>query len=587
MSDVALDGSPRARLFDRRLLRLTLTEWRVMVAAVLLGLLVSAATVAQSVVLSRAVAAIFDGRGVASTLPLVLVGLLLVGVQAVAIALGEGAAASASVRIAGHLRDRLFRHMLHLGPGWATRQRSGELRAVMVDTVEQLDNYFRRYVARILVAGLTAAGVIVAILVVDPVVGAVTGFFAVLLICSPAAEYRALGRRFQFWSSSYRPLSAEFVDNLNGMATLKAFGAARHRGQELARKAADVCAAAIRITNLSGVFWGFMSLVSGAGVAVSLLVGALRVAEGALSGHGLLLILFLSTQCFRPAREIHDALHLAAWGTYGTFRAFAVLDTEPSVTDPGGATPADAVHSVQAEHVRFRYRPGDRPAVDDVGFTLDEGRTVALVGRSGAGKSTIAALLLRFFDPESGTIWAGRHDVGTVPLQWLRDQIAVVPQDTFLFHASVADNLRLARPGAPLPELEVAARLAGALDFIRRLPQGWDTVVGDRGVKLSGGERQRLAIARALLRDAPVLLLDEATSSVDVATEAAIQTSLAASTAHRARFVIAHRLSTVRDAELIVVLDRGRVVEAGTHGQLVLKAGGVYARLLASQEVGA
>jgi ABC-type multidrug transport system fused ATPase/permease subunit len=572
-----------ARLFDRRLLALALTQWRPMSAAVVLGIVVSAATVGESVLLSRALAAVFEGRTVASTLPLVAGAVLLVAVDAVAIAQGEGAAAAASVRIAGRLRERLFRRMLELGPGWAGGQRSGELRAVMVDTVEQLDNYFRRFVARILVAGLTATSVIVAILVIDPIVGAITAAFAILLICSPAAEYRALGQRFAFWSSSYRPLSAEFVDNLNGMATLKAFGAAGHRGQELRRKADGVRDAAIRITNLSGVYWGFMSLVSGAGVAVGLFVGALRVANGQLSGASLLLILFLSTQCFRPAREIHDALHLAAWGTHGTWRAFAVLDARPPVADPDVPPPTGPAGSVEAEHVRFRYRPGAQPAIEDVDLQVGTGRTVALVGRSGAGKTTMASLLLRFFDPERGAVRAGGYDVEGVPLAWLRDQVAVVPQDTFLFHASVRDNLRLARPEATDAELEAAAAVAGALGFVERLPAGWETLVGDRGVKLSGGQRQRLAIARALLRDTPILLLDEATSSVDVASEAAIQTALDSLAEGRARLVIAHRLSTVRGANLILVLDHGRVVEAGTHDELVAMPGGTYARLLASQ----
>jgi ATP-binding cassette subfamily C protein CydCD len=328
---------------------------------------------------------------------------------------------------------------------------------------------------------------------------------------------------------------------------------------------------------------GITVLGISAGAAVALGWGAIRVQQGTLELQVLLIVLMLGVEVFRPLRELVSLYHRGMVAMSATTAIYEVLDATPEVADADAAVgPSSLAPEVRFEQVSYKYATRRGEALRDLSFTLEAGKTLGIVGPSGAGKSTLVWLLLRFYDPAGGRILVGGRDIREIPLATLRETIAVVTQDTYLFFGTVAENLRIARPNATDAEIEAAARAANAHDFIVGLSNGYQTVVGERGARLSGGQRQRLAIARALLKDAPILVLDEALSSVDAENEALIQQALERLQQGRTTLVIAHRLSSVANADQILVLQDGEVAEVGRHAELIA-AGGVYANLMAAQ----
>jgi ATP-binding cassette, subfamily B, bacterial len=509
------------------------------------------------------------------------------------------------------LRKILYAHLLTLGPSYLHKRRTGEVLLNTVDSVENLQTYYGQYLPQLVVASLAPVGIFVFMAILDLQSALIFLTFALLTLFAPiffrkATRSGAAGRQ-----SAYKALAAEFVDSVQGLPTLKVFGRSEARGALLAAKARDLYRTTMKVLAVNIAAGGVGTLCMTLGAAITLCWGAVRVSQGELEIRPLMIVLFLGVEVFRPLRELNQLYHQGLLATSAAIGMFSLLDDRPEVVDAAASgtvsretsianrqadgtpgTPPRAgegkgegsnlTPSLRFENVSFAYEHGKRAALHDVSFELPAGSTLGLVGPSGAGKSTVVNLLFRFYDPHQGRVFLGDRDLRDIPLEQLRDQIAVVAQDTYLFYGTVTENLRLGNPDATQEEIEAAARAANAHEFILELRDGYDTIVGERGQKLSGGQRQRIAIARAILKDSPILILDEATSHVDSENEAAIQAALERLMKDRTTLIIAHRLSTVAAADQIVVLDRGRVAERGRHADL-LAHGGVYARLIAAQ----
>ena len=566
---------------DPRLWALTRGVRLRIAATVLVGLAAVAVGIARLVLLGWLLARVLHGESLATlTGAIALTAAAVVARSALDYARTMMAHHTAA-RVQARLREILYEQIVALGPAHFAGARTAEVMLSLVEGVQQLETYFGQYLPQLFVAALTPVLIFGFVVFLDWPVALVMLAAAILILVAPALWHRWDSRASLERSRAYAAFGADFLDAVQGLATLKAFGQSGERARRLEERARVLFKSTMWVLSTNTLARGITDTGIAVGAAAALALGAYRVAAGAMPLPALLVILMLGVEVFRPLRELRVLLHQGMLGMAAARGIFAVLDAPPLVRDrAAGPEPADA--GVAFDEVTFAYPGTDRAVHAGLSFTVPPGGRVGFVGASGSGKSTIARLLLRFHDPGDGRITIGGRDLRELSLAQIRGRIAVVSQDTWLFHGTVEENIRMGRPEASVEELRAAARAANAEEFIQRLPQGYATVVGERGVRLSGGQRQRVAIARALLRDAPILVLDEALSSVDAESEALIQAALDRLMAGRTTIIFAHRLSSVVGADALLVLDRGRVVERGTHAEL-LRRRGVYARLMAAQ----
>jgi ATP-binding cassette subfamily B protein len=570
----------------RKLFRLTKGAWGYLLLKVLMNLLVTGSYVTQALMAAQVIASVFSVAPLYDyVLPLTLIAAMMT-LRVLLLWAIETYGKIAAAKIKEHIRVKLFNHLFKLGPAYMNEERTGKLQSIFTDGVEAMEVFLVDYIPQLLVTVFGVLALLGSVLSLDMAVGAIVLAGVLLTLIIPLfGDFLTVKIAGNHWDA-YGNLWAQFIDALQGMTTLKIFNASERKARELDRDSRLLFRQSMKRLKLELTSAVLMGLATAAGTSLSVGIGAWRVASGPLDPAGLFVILFLAAECFRPLNDLTAFHHQSFLGVSAANRMFDFLEAVPAVLDSGTeqfARESDAPPALSLSGVSFSYLDGSRPALHEVSFSIPVGSNAAFAGKSGAGKSTIVNLLLRFFDPQAGAILIDGTDIRSYGIQSWRNQIAVVFQDTYLFYGTVSENLRLAKPNAAQQELERAAVLAGAHGFISALPNGYATLIGERGARLSGGERQRIAIARAILKDAPILVFDEATSNVDAANERVIQEGLSQLMKGRTTLVIAHRLSTIHDAAQIFVLLDGRIVERGT-AEALWEHGGVYRELVYAQE---
>jgi ATP-binding cassette, subfamily C, bacterial CydD len=576
---------------NSRLLILVRSEKARLFITIMMGISGGVFAILQAYLVSKVISGVFLEAYNLSGSVLNLASLsLVIFFRALAAWVSERTASSLSLHIKTNLREKLFNHLLSLGPLHAQGERAGELIHTSIEGIESLDQYFSQYLPQLFLAALVPMTILVFVFPIDLISG------LILLLTAPLIPVFMIligsladSMTRKQWQTLSR-MSAYFLDVLQGLTTLKIFGRSREQIKVIAavsERYRETTMQVLRVAFLSALSLELIATISTAILAVGI---GLRLLYSP-SGDGLLgitfqqafFILLLAPEYYLPLRLLGTRFHAGMAGVAAAERIFEILDIPVSTNFQDPSNPKRELKSgkpplIRFSNISFTY-PDGRSALEDLSFELSPGKATALVGPSGAGKSSLAQLLLRFIEPQKGKISINDLPLDRFSPETWWQMVAWVPQNPYLFNDTVANNISLGKPGADKESVIRAAKQALAHDFILSLPEGYDTLIGERGLRLSGGEAQRVALARAFLRDAPIVILDEASANLDPQTEANLYRGIQQLMRGRTTLIIAHRLATVIGCDRILVLENGRLAESGTYSSLT-RMGGVFQRLV-------
>jgi len=572
----------RMRLVDKRLVSLIKGHRGLSITSIIMGVLGGVLTVIQAYFVSQVIAMVFlESVPIDDILSPLSIIVIVIFLRSCMVFGSELIARRISIRVKNDLRQRLWQHLMNMSPVQVFRERTGELTTAMTMGMDALDAYFAEYLPSLAMAAIIPITILLALFPLD----AITGF--VLLLTAPLIpvfmlligrmadrlthrQYRLLGR-----------LSAHFLDVIQGLKTLQTLGFSQDQGKVIAQRSDNygrATLAVLRVAFLSALALEMLTTLSIAVVAVEI---GLRLLYDQLGYQNALFILILAPEFYLPLRTLGSRFHAGMQGFAAAKRIFSIMDTPVRMRPPDeqrNGVPRIS-EAIRFTNVHCSFEAERENVLTGISFELKKGKVTALVGPSGSGKTTIAYLLLRFIDPVSGAIEIDDQPLSAIPVDLWREQIAWVPQTPYLFQDSVQNNIRIGKPDANMSAIVKAARYAHLHDFIHHLPQGYDTLIGERGVRLSAGEAQRLALARAFLRDSPILILDEPSANLDPDLEDKLVGSLQDLAADRTVLIIAHRLPTVTHADHIILLSAGGISQQGSHDEL-LQVDGPYRRLV-------
>ena len=563
----------------RRLLTLTRDTRLSLTLTILSGVLAGFLTIWQAWLLSSVINNVFlEKQTLSQVMSLLIFILLAISGRAFLSWLSEVSANAVAVKIKTDLREKLFAHILKLGPAYSRGQRTGELTTAAVEGIEALDAYFSQYLPQLVITALVPISILFFVFPID----LLTGF--VFLVTAPLIPFFMIiiGKGAEIVTKrqydTLQLLSAHFLDSLQGLTTLKLFGQSKGQAKNIAKiseQYRDTTLKVLRITFLSALALELLATISTAVVAVEI---GFRLLYGLMDFQPALFLLVLAPEFYMPLRALGARFHAGMNGTTAAKRIYEILDTK---ADSGQWTldsgDIDEINSIELDNISFTYPNERTPALQNIKLRITKGQHIALVGKTGSGKSTLVNLLLRFTQPSSGQIHTNHFPVST-------HQIAWVPQKPHLFHDTIANNIRLGKADATDEEIIQAAKSAQLHDFIESLPEKYETVIGENASRLSSGQAQRVALVRAFLKDAPILILDEPTSSLDPETESLLEESTYKLMQGKTVITIAHRLNTIFQADKIIVLDEGKIIEQGTHHELI-NMNGMYASMVKTYKV--